>query len=502
MAPPGHRARVGARWRAPGAGPSRGRRARAARPGRRDRARRASRRAASRSRPGRAGRARRCDAGPRSRAAPGRSRAVGHSSQSTTVSRASPPQAAPGAAPGPGGTPRNRGRPGRPLRWRVKVSTRGDYASRALLSLALHADETGPHLGARHRRAHRPAPALPRADPPGPEGRRVGALQAGRRRRLRAGPATPRRSRSREIVSAVDGPIVGRRLRRAPPGRRLRPRGPVRAARHLGRSGEHMRQHLDGYTLADIAGVTGPAASPLARAEPDHVLTAQRRRRGLRRARARRRSAGSGLSNVTRSPSPGGRTPARCGVEERPGSPSGGRDAPVAGSPTTGCPIAEVHADLVGAPGLERQRAAPPRRVGEPLPHLVAGAGLAPVGHHAIAVGSRRSRPIGASMTRGGRRGDPTRARGTGARRCGGELGDERPRRRPGACGPPRAGPRCPCRGGARCRVGSGRPRRPARGSGRAGRSRGCRRVAGTGMHHQPGRLVDDDHVGRRRGPR
>ena len=114
----------------------------------------------------------------------------------------------------------------------VRVSTRGDYASRALLSLALHADEVA-DVGPRHRRAHRPPPALPRADPARAEGRRPGAVQAGRRRRLRAGPRRPsdiRLVRHRERGRRSDH---DRRLRRAPPERRVRPRGPVRAAGHL-----------------------------------------------------------------------------------------------------------------------------------------------------------------------------------------------------------------------------------------------------------------------------
>src|SRR3954468_14753845 len=35
----------------------------------------------------------------------------------------------------------------------------------------------GPDVGSRQRRADGPAPAVPRADPPGAEGRRVGAVE-------------------------------------------------------------------------------------------------------------------------------------------------------------------------------------------------------------------------------------------------------------------------------------------------------------------------------------
>ena len=61
------------------------------------------------------------------------------------------------------------------------MSTRGDYASRALLLLStLPRRRVGPHVGQRHRRAHGPPPALPRADPPGTEGRWPGAIEARR----------------------------------------------------------------------------------------------------------------------------------------------------------------------------------------------------------------------------------------------------------------------------------------------------------------------------------
>ena len=82
-----------------------------------------------------------------------------------------------------------------PMGGPMKVSTRGDYAARALLSLALHGSEQ-PDVGEGDRRAHRAPPALPRADPARGEGRRARALEARRRRRLRARPSARARSRS------------------------------------------------------------------------------------------------------------------------------------------------------------------------------------------------------------------------------------------------------------------------------------------------------------------
>ena len=90
----------------------------------------------------------------------------------------------------------------------VKVSTRGDYACRALVSLALHGDGAGPDIGARHRGAHGPAAAVPRADPAGLEGRGPRSFEARGRGRLRARPRTCVDHARRRSCSAVDGPIV------------------------------------------------------------------------------------------------------------------------------------------------------------------------------------------------------------------------------------------------------------------------------------------------------
>ena len=120
-----------------------------------------------------------------------------------------------------------------PVAWLfVRVSTRGDYASSGP-ALARPPRRRDADLGPGHRRAHRAAPAVPRADPPGPEGGRTRPLQTRGRGRLRAGPA------ARGDLAGPDRlgrrrPHRRRRLRGAPRQRRLRPR---RASASCSRSG-------------------------------------------------------------------------------------------------------------------------------------------------------------------------------------------------------------------------------------------------------------------------
>jgi Rrf2 family protein len=136
----------------------------------------------------------------------------------------------------------------------VRVSTRGDYASRALLSLALHADAGGPtSVRDIAERTGLPQPYL--------EQILLALKGAGLVRSKRgvgggyvlARPASE--IRLSDIVSAVDGPIT------------LGDFGEPHengACDHEGQCvllaiwhvvGEHMRAHLGSYTLADIAAV-------------------------------------------------------------------------------------------------------------------------------------------------------------------------------------------------------------------------------------------------------
>jgi Rrf2 family iron-sulfur cluster assembly transcriptional regulator len=147
----------------------------------------------------------------------------------------------------------------------VKVSTRGDYASRALLSLALHTDREGPtSVRDIAERTGLPQPYL--------EQILLALKGAGlvRSKRGVGGGYVLARSPSDitlgEIVSAVDGPIaVGDFGRPHQDG----------ACGHEGQCvlldlwadvGEHMRVYLDSTTLADCVrraqNFTGTLAAP------------------------------------------------------------------------------------------------------------------------------------------------------------------------------------------------------------------------------------------------
>mgnify|MGYP001000908218 CR=1 FL=1 len=136
----------------------------------------------------------------------------------------------------------------------VRVSTRGDYACRALLSLTLHADDGGPtSVRDIAERTGLPQPYL--------EQILLALKGAGLVRSKRgvgggyvlARPAD--QIHLSEIVSAVDGPIT------------LGDFGQPHqdgACDHEGQcvllaiwqvAGDHMRRHLDGYTLASVAAV-------------------------------------------------------------------------------------------------------------------------------------------------------------------------------------------------------------------------------------------------------
>ena len=134
----------------------------------------------------------------------------------------------------------------------MKVSTRGDYASRALLSLALHADESGPtSVRDIAERTGLPQPYLEQI---------LLALKGAGLVRSKRGVGggyvlarPPAEITLAEIVSAVDGPIVLGDFGEPHTERRLRPRGPVRAAGDLGRGRRADAHSLDSYTLADVA---------------------------------------------------------------------------------------------------------------------------------------------------------------------------------------------------------------------------------------------------------
>ena len=154
---------------------------------------------------------------------------------------------------------------------RMRVSTRGDYACRALLSLALHPDAGPTSVRDIAERTGLPQPYLEQIllalkgaglvrSKRGVGGGYVLARTARRH------PPVGHRQRRRRTDHA-------RRLRSAPPGRRLRPRGPVRPARHLGR---RRRPHAPPPRRLHPGrrGQPGPRRGALARAH-------RRPRRGL-----------------------------------------------------------------------------------------------------------------------------------------------------------------------------------------------------------------------------
>ena len=282
------------------------------------------------------------------------------------------------------------------------MSTRGDYAARALLSLALHGVRP-PDVGEGDRGAHQPPPAVPRADPARGEGRGARALEARRRRRLRARPAArgdharpdPRRGRrpahhARSASTTTARATAScRRSGSASPRRWAAPRAatrsPISSTRHAGR--------------------------PPRRARRRRRLT-RPRRRGRRRSPSRRGSSavevvgGERLLDAQpRSPVTGWANASVGRVQERPVE----RDRGSRARRTTGSPThrvadrREVHADLVGAPGLEPaleqarrrvvERARPPRSAVRASPaagaHRHARRRRAPSGRSA-----RRSTPL------------------------------------------------------------------------------------------------------------
>ena len=141
----------------------------------------------------------------------------------------------------------------------VRVSTRGDYACRALLSLALHADDPGP-ISVRDiaTRTALPQPYL----------EQIllvlkGAGLVKSKRGVGGGYVLARPAdqiKLSEIIAAADGPIsLGDFCQPHQDG----------ACDHEGHcvllaiwnvAGEHMRQHLDDYTLAGITQAAGGSA--------------------------------------------------------------------------------------------------------------------------------------------------------------------------------------------------------------------------------------------------
>jgi Rrf2 family protein len=133
----------------------------------------------------------------------------------------------------------------------VRVSTRGDYASRALLSLALHADAGAPtSVRDIAERTGLPQPYL--------EQILLALKGAGlvRAKRGVGGGYVLARPASAitlsEIVSAVDGPIVAGDFGRPHENGACEHEGQCILLAVWSEVGEHMREHLGSFTLADM----------------------------------------------------------------------------------------------------------------------------------------------------------------------------------------------------------------------------------------------------------
>jgi Rrf2 family iron-sulfur cluster assembly transcriptional regulator len=144
----------------------------------------------------------------------------------------------------------------------VKVSTRGDYAARALLSLALHHDGGGTPTSVRDvaERTGLPQPYL--------EQILLALKGAGlvRSKRGVGGGYVLARLATEitlgEIVSAVDGPIVAGDFGRPHEDGACEHEGQCVLLAMWADVGDHMRRHLDSFTLADCVRLAGePKAS-------------------------------------------------------------------------------------------------------------------------------------------------------------------------------------------------------------------------------------------------
>lgn len=133
----------------------------------------------------------------------------------------------------------------------VKVSTRGDYASRALLSLALHVDDSGPtSVRDIADRTGLPQPYLEQI---------LLALKGAGLVRSKRGVGggyvlarDPADITLGQIVSAVDGPIVVGDFGEPHQDGACDHEGQCVLLAVWAQVGRHMREHLDSFTLADM----------------------------------------------------------------------------------------------------------------------------------------------------------------------------------------------------------------------------------------------------------
>jgi Rrf2 family protein len=133
----------------------------------------------------------------------------------------------------------------------MKVSTRGDYASRALLSLALHGDGATPtSVRDIAQRTGLPQPYLEQI---------LLALKGAGLVRSKRGvgggyilASPPEDIRLSQIVSAVDGPIVAGDFGQPHQGGACEHEGQCALLAVWADMSTHMRSYLDSYSLADM----------------------------------------------------------------------------------------------------------------------------------------------------------------------------------------------------------------------------------------------------------
>ena len=151
----------------------------------------------------------------------------------------------------------------------MRVSTRGDYACRALLSLALHADESGPtSVRDIAERTGLPQPYLEQI---------LLALKGAGLVRSKRGVGggyvlsrDPADIQLSEIVSAVDGPISVGDFGEPHRNGACDHEGQCVLIAVWNEASEFMRKHLASYTLAEAASMArGQAPWPEERSEPD-----------------------------------------------------------------------------------------------------------------------------------------------------------------------------------------------------------------------------------------
>ncbi|NQY57138.1 MAG: Rrf2 family transcriptional regulator [Ilumatobacteraceae bacterium] len=136
----------------------------------------------------------------------------------------------------------------------MRISTRGDYACRALLSLALHADEGGPtSVRDIADRTALPQPYLEQI---------LLALKGAGLVRSKRGVGggyvlarLPAEIKLSEIVSAVDGPITLGDFGQPHQDGACDHEGQCVLLQIWDLAGEHMRTYLDSYTLDQIAAI-------------------------------------------------------------------------------------------------------------------------------------------------------------------------------------------------------------------------------------------------------